>query len=61
MREIVLSMLRLRVLGLVIVVPKLAARPWPRRKALGDGIIPLPGDTGDIGVDVESAAGTAEG
>ncbi len=29
-----LSMLRLRVLGLVIVVPKLACRPWPRRNGV---------------------------
>jgi hypothetical protein len=34
MRLIVLSMLRLLVLGLVIVVPKLACRPWPRRNAV---------------------------
>jgi hypothetical protein len=27
-------MLRLRVLGLVIVVPKLACRPWPRRNGI---------------------------
>ena len=27
-------MLRLRVLGLVIVVPKLACRPWPRRNGV---------------------------
>jgi len=34
--DIVLSMLRLRVLGLVVVVPKLACRPWPRRNGVTD-------------------------
>jgi len=35
MSDIVLSMLRRLVLGLVIVVPRLACRPCPRRKAVG--------------------------
>ena len=38
-------MLRLRVLGLVIVVPRLAWRPWPR---LNGDVIELP-DVGVIG------------
>lgn len=43
MRDIVLSMLRLLVLGLVLVVPKLCWRECPRRN------IPLPGVLGEIG------------
>lgn len=38
------SILRLLVLGLVVVVPKLAWRPWPRL----NGIMP-PGDEGVMG------------
>ena len=43
MSDIVLSRLRRRVLGLVMVVPKLAWRPCPRRN--GDA----PADIGDVG------------
>lgn len=45
--DIVLSKLRRRVLGLVIVVPKLAWRPCPRLK--GEGEIEDVGDNGDVG------------
>ena len=44
--DIVLSMLRLRVLGLVIVVPKLACRPWPRRNGIVGPVL----DDGEEGV-----------
>jgi hypothetical protein len=44
--DIVLSMLRLRVLGLVIVVPRLACRAWPRR----NGVIGPELDVGEVGV-----------
>lgn len=59
MREIVLSILRRRVLGLVIVVPRLAWRACPRLK--GDTIDPEPalpevGVAGEIGCD-DAAAG----
>ena len=47
MSDIVLSRLRRRVLGLVIVVPRLAWRPCPRRK--GDTDIDV-GDVGEVGV-----------
>jgi hypothetical protein len=40
--DAVFSILLLRVLGLVEVVPKLCCRPCPRRNA--------PGDVGDVGV-----------
>jgi hypothetical protein len=43
-------MLRLRVLGLVIVVPKLACRPWPRRNGIG-GPEPDDGEGGPMGLD----------
>lgn len=43
MSEAVFSMLLLRVLGLVDVVPKLCCRPWPRRNAPP----PAVGDEGD--------------
>lgn len=51
MSEIVLSMLRVRVLGLVIVVPRLACLACPRRKAdvARAGLLAL--DGGDIGAD----------
>ena len=44
-------MLRLRVLGLVIVVPKLACRAWPRRNGVGGpepdiGVVGVEGPTG---------------
>ncbi len=66
MSDIVLSRLRRRVLGLVMVVPKLACRPWPRRK--GDAIDDI-GDEGEIGdpgdggwpSDVLMAAGSVGG
>ena len=45
MSDIVLSRLLRRVLGLVIVVPRLAWRPWPRRKGEAAEI----GDIGDMG------------
>ena len=47
MSDIVLSMLLRRVLGLVIVVPRLAWRPCPRLKGTGGGPV---GDAGDAGV-----------
>lgn len=43
MSDIVLSMLRRRVLGLVIVVPRLALRACPRLYPPGDGIVGLVG------------------
>ncbi len=43
-------MLRLRVLGLVIVVPKLACRPWPRLNGV-TGPEPAIGEIGEVGVD----------
>jgi len=43
--DIVVSILRRRVLGLVIVVPKLACRPCPRL----NGVLPGGGVTGDAG------------
>jgi len=43
MSDIVLSRLLLLVLGLVIVVPKLACLEWPRLKPPGDGATGLPG------------------
>ena len=39
-------MLLLRVLGLVIVVPKLACRPWPRRNGIAGPVL----DNGEEGV-----------
>ena len=45
MRLIVLSRLRRRVLGDVIVVPRLACRPCPRR----NGVEPALGDVGESG------------
>ena|ERR1700722_13894502 len=45
--DIVLSILLLLVLGLVIVVPRLAARPCPRLLLRGDET----DEVGDIGVD----------
>ena len=41
-------MLRLRVLGLVIVVPKLACLPWPRRNGV-TGPEPVIGEAGVLG------------
>ena len=56
MRLIVLSTLRRRVLGLVVVVPRLAARPCPRLKTPGlpgtDATDGDPGVIGDPGTDV---------
>lgn len=51
-REIVLSILRRRVLGLVIVVPRLACRPCPLRNGVDILDIEVVGDIdndGDIG------------
>lgn len=61
MSEMVLSMLRLRVLGLVIVVPRLACLPCPRRKADGPraGLLVL--DVGDIGADPGVCGSAADG
>jgi len=51
----VLSMLRLLVLGLVIVVPKLAWRPCPRRNGddpeVGDAGESVPSEPGKEGTD----------
>jgi len=43
----VVSILRRRVLGLVIVVPRLACRPWPRLNGVPPGEPDVTGDTGD--------------
>ncbi len=60
MSEIVLSMLRLRVLGLVIVVPKLACLACPRRKPdPSAGLLVL--DVGDIGADTGVSGSAALG
>ena len=63
MSEIVLSILRRRVLGLVIVVPRLAWRACPRRN--GDAIEPDPtlpdvGVPGETGCE-DAATGVAPG
>ena len=44
-------MLRLRVLGLVIVVPRLACRPWPRRNGIAGPELDEDGVGGPIGLD----------
>ena len=53
MSEIVLSMLRRRVLGLVIVVPSDAWRPWPRRNGEAEADS---GEVGEMGEPGEAAA-----
>ena len=53
MSDIVLSRLRRRVLGLVIVVPRDAWRPWPRRNGEADADS---GDVGEMGEPGEAAA-----
>jgi hypothetical protein len=45
----VVSILRRRVLGLVLVVPKLACRPWPRLNGMPPGEVGVTGDAGDEG------------
>lgn len=52
MSDIVLSMLLRRVLGLVIVVPRLAWRPCPRLKDTGGGPVGDAGEPGVLGPDV---------
>lgn len=47
MRLIVLSILRRRVEGLVMVVPRLLARPWPRLKAAEPIVCGEPGAPGE--------------
>lgn len=65
-----LSILLLLVLGLVIVVPRLACRPWPRLKGvvegLADGDVGLPGEpvgvsTGEVLVLMLVGGGTPAG
>jgi hypothetical protein len=45
--EMVVSILRRRVLGLVIVVPRLACRPCPRLNGIPHGEEGVPGETGE--------------
>jgi hypothetical protein len=44
----VVSILRRRVLGLVIVVPRLACRPCPRLNGIPQGEDGVVGDTGEV-------------
>lgn len=54
----VLSRLLRRVLGLVIVVPRLAWRPWPRLNGVGDIEV---GDVGVSGEGVSAGDGNCDG
>jgi hypothetical protein len=47
--EMVVSILRRRVLGLVLVVPRLACRAWPRLNGVPVGEVGVTGDRGDAG------------